>query len=85
LFRLLKKKYAMIPSIANSANIVPMMAPVSDVLPPLPEPFDAAVVDEDAPEVVVDDEEPEDELLEANTDCELVCPPHVVSFNPAVV
>jgi hypothetical protein len=73
------------PSIASSANIVPMMAPVSGDPPPLLESPDAAVVDEDAPEVVVDVEPPEDELLELYTDCVLVCPPHVVSFDPAVV
>ena len=70
---------------ASSANIVPMMAPVSGVPPPLLELSDAAVVDEDGPEVVVGDEPPEDELLEPYTDCILVCPPHVISVDPAVV
>lgn len=52
---------------------MPMMGPVSDVPPPWLELLlDAAVVDEDAPEVVVVDGPLKDELPELYTDCILV-------------
>jgi hypothetical protein len=62
-----------------------MMAPVSGDPPPLLELSDAAVVDEGAPDVVATIGPPEVELLELYTDCVLVCPPHVISVDPAVV